>query len=477
MTKDLKKRTISSILWNAFDKVGFQLVAFLVGLVTLRLLTPRDFGIIGALTIFTALSNILIESGFTSAMIRRRNNTNAEYVAVLCFNLILSLFLYILLVYNSEAIAKYYCIPELEDLSSFLFLGILLNSLGIVQNIVLTKRLEFKKLSIPNITSAVVSGVVVVVLIFQGYGYWALAWQIVLQFAVKSVMLWILSDWRPREKPNFRVIKELFLFSFSLIATNLMNTFVRYVYNPVIGRNFGEERLGYYSEAYKFFFLPSSIVSSTFVGVAYPVLSELNGDDSRQLLYLRKIVKLIAYSIFPLLFGAMACFDHLVHVVLTEKWMPIVPYFRLMAVGGVIIPFHSLCLSVLTLKGFPRRAFVMELLKNTLLVLPLFFLRNDFEIILLLFSLFSVLSYIVDMFFLKIVVDYKIVQQLKDIFPSLFLSLVMSVVVYCVNFINCSEWLTLLLQIIVGILLYFGYNHLLGSRIQRDMFETILKIR
>lgn len=475
MKQDLKKRTITSIIWNAFDKVGFQLVAFCVGLVTLRLLSPRDFGLIGALAIFTALANILIESGFTQAMVRRKNNTNAEYVAVLCFNILLSFLFYLLLVFNADKIAEFYGMPELKELATFLFFSIILNSLSIVQNIVLTIRLEFKKMSIPNLLGALISGIVVVVLIFQGWGYWALAWQIVLQFGIKSVMLWVLSDWRPKERPDFKIIKELFAFSFSLIFSSLMNTFVRYIYNPIIGRNFGEVNLGYYAEAYKFFFLPTSIVSSTLGGVAYPVLSELNGENERQLLYLRKIIRLTAYAICPILLGAMACFDHLVQVVLTEKWLPIVPFFRLLALGGIVFPFHSLYLSVLTLKGFPKRSFLLELIKNTLIVVPLFFIHEDIEMMLILFSFCSFLSFVIDMFFLKKVLKFNIIDQVKDVFPYLFLSLIMAALVYWVNYIQLDHLLTLLLQIAVGVTFYLGCNFILGSKIQKEMFQILFK--
>ena len=149
--KNLKKETIISLLWNAFDKVGFQIIAFVIGLVTLRLLSPRDFGLIGALAIFTALSNILIESGFTSAMVRRSDNTNQEYSAIFCFNIIISILFYLLLYIFAGKIADYYQMEELIDLSRFLFLSIVFNSIGIVQNIILTKQLAFKKLSLSNI--------------------------------------------------------------------------------------------------------------------------------------------------------------------------------------------------------------------------------------------------------------------------------------------------------------------------------------
>lgn len=471
--KDLKKETILSLLWNAFDKVGFQVIAFAIGLITLRLLTPRDFGLIGALAIFTALSNILIESGFTSAMVRRKGNTGSEYSAILCFNLLISVIFYTLLYLSAGAIAAYYEMPELTELSRFLFLSILFNSLGIVQNIILTKKLEFKKLSIANMSGALTAGVVTIVMIMQGYSYWALAWQILLQAAIKCIMLWIFSDWRPSEKPDFSVIKEIFLFSFSLILSSLINTFVRYIYNPIIGRKFGEEQLGYYSEAYKFYILPSNIISSTIGGVSYPVLSKLNDDTSRQLLYLRKMVKITSFGIFPIMLGAMACFDNLVTIALTDKWKEIIPYFQILAIAGTVLPFHSLFLGLLTLKGFPKRNFAMECVRNILILTPLFFLHENITWMLWSFTIANILSLFVDMFFVSNVIPYKKREQIKDIVPYLFLSIIMAAVVYTINYAPLSTTVQLIIQIISGGLIYIGSCYFLGSTILKEILSHI----
>lgn len=475
MAQDLKKETTRSIIWNAFDKVGFQVVAFVVGLVTLRLLSPRDFGLIGALAIFTALSNLLTESGFTSAMVRRKHNTDAEYVAVLCFNVFLGVVFYSLLFLTSDRIADYYHMPELVPLSYFLFLSIIFNSFGVVQNIVLTRNLAFKKMSIASLVSAVVSGVVTIVLIFLGYGYWALAWQIVLQPAIRVILLWIFSDWYPKCAPDFSVIRELFMFSFSLIGSSLMNTFVRYVYNPIIGRYFGDERLGYYSESYKFYFLPVNIVASTFSGVAYPVLSKLNDDEPRQLNYLRKMMRMVAFSIFPILLGVMACFDNLVEVVLTEKWLPIVPYFRILAIAGLVGPMHSMCLNMMVVKGFPKKNFVMEGVRNGLTLLFLFLFHDSIEQMLWGFVAANLLSYVVDLFFVREVVCYSIKEQLRDIYPYLGISCFMAGLVYVVGWLDCSVTLRLILQLLVGVTAYFLPAKLLGSNVLNAVLDVLLK--
>lgn len=476
--KSLKQQTIFSLLWNAFDKIGFQLIAFIIGLITLRMLSPEDFGLMGALAIFTALSNILVESGFTSAMVRRKKNTEGEYTAIFLFNISLSLTFYLVLYGCAGLIADWYQMEQLTDLARFLFLCILFNSLGIVQNIILTKNLAFKKLSIANMTGALTAGVVTLILILHGFSYWALAWQILLQSSIKCLMLWFFSDWRPKEKPDFRIIREVFLFSFSLILASLLNTFIRYIYNPIIGRRYGEEELGYYSEAYKFFFLPSNIVSNTISGVSYPVLSQLNDEPQRQLTYLRKLVKMTAFGIFPILLGAMACFDNVVSCVLTSKWAPIVPYFQILAIAGTFIAFHTLYLGVITLKGHPKKNFAMELIRNLLILLPLAFLYTDIRWMLWGFTIANVISYLADTLFMSKVMNYRIIDQIKDIAPYIGLSLCMAATVYFVGISFAgrlaSHW-TLLLQIISGITVYIGGCHLFGSTIVKEISGILLK--
>ena len=193
MADNLKQKTTNSILWNAFDKVGFQLIALIVGIITARLLSPKDFGLIGSLAIFTILSNALIESGFSSAMIRRNNNTNAEYSAVFYFNFLISILFYIILFFAAPLIARFFKMPELCNLSRLLFVAVILNSLGIVQNIILTKKFAFKILTIVNIVSIFLSGIITILLVYKDFGYWSLAWQQVLQIGFRSLLLWVLS--------------------------------------------------------------------------------------------------------------------------------------------------------------------------------------------------------------------------------------------------------------------------------------------
>jgi len=471
MTDNLKQKTANSFLWNAFDKVGFQVIALVVGIITARLLSPKDFGLIGALAIFTILSNSLIESGFSSAMIRRNNNTNAEYSAVFYFNFFVSIIFYVMLFFAAPSIASFFNMPELCHLSRLLFFSIILNSLGLVQNIILTKNLAFKILTITNIVSVSLSGIITIILIYNGFGYWSLAWQQVLQVGFRSLLLWILSSWRLTKRVDFKVIGDLFSFSIFLLSNSIFGTIVKYVYNIIIGRLYSVQDLGYYSQAYKYQQIPSSIITSTLSGVAYPVLCELNNNPKRQLTYFRKIIRITAFAIFPIMIIFWLLAEPLFSIVLTDKWLPAVPYFQILAISGIVIPFHTLNLTLITVKGFPKRMFLLEIIRNILVMLSVFIFFRSIKSMLYGFLAASILSYLIDLFFIRETVHYKIKEQIADILPYGAISIVMGAIIYLLSIFNFNLYAKTLLQLICGGLFYFFTLYLLGSKVMKDAIE------
>ena len=220
----LKRKAAKSLFWNGLDKVGFQFIGLIVGIVTARLLSRDDFGHIAALAMFTYLSNVFIESGFTSAMVRRQNNTDRDYTAVLSFNVMLSIVFYALLFVCAPLIAAYFHTPLLTVLARVLFINIIINAFSIVQTIILTKQFRFRELAIADISGAVISGVITIIMAVKGFGYWAIAAQQITQTLCRTLLLWTLSQWRPVRQANFKVIRELFAFSASLILTSTIST-------------------------------------------------------------------------------------------------------------------------------------------------------------------------------------------------------------------------------------------------------------
>jgi O-antigen/teichoic acid export membrane protein len=474
MTGTLKQNTIKSFLWNIFEKAGFQFIALLVGIFTARMLSPRDFGLIGALAIFTQLSNIFVESGFTSTMVRRKHNENSEYSAIFIINLTLGILFYLILFFNAPFISYFFEMPELTNLSRFLFLAILINSIGIIPNIILTRSLSFQKTATANMISAIVSAIVTVLLVIYGYEYWALAWQQITQSIVRSVFLWIFSGWSI-SRPNFRILKEIFSFSFILLITSVFSTGVRNLYNLVIGKLYSATELGYYTQANKFQSIPSNIISTAVTGVSYPVLSKLNEEKNRQLLYFGKIIRVIAFMIFPLMLLLFTTAEELVTIILTEKWLPAVPYFRILIIYGLIFPLHSMNVSFLIVKGYPKLNFQLEIFRNGLYILFLALYSSSIEKMLIGYSFATVLSYIADMIFVQRRTSYTMLRQLKDIFPYFAISVITFFVIKGTKLIHTGPFLSLILQWAIAGIFYVTVLKLLGSRIIEEMISLVKK--
>lgn len=480
-------------MWNGVDKFFFQFVALIVGIITARFLSPQDFGFMGALAVFTMLSNILVESGFTSALIRRDGNTDNDYSAIFFVNILIAVVIYLILFFSAPYIALFFRMPELCSLSRFLFLSIIINSFGIVQNIILSKSLSFKVISLADLTSAVVSGVVTVLMVMNGFGYWALAWQILLQNVVRVAFLWVASSWRVSFHPSFGVIKEVFSFSSFMLFSSFINTVVKNIYSVIIGRLFNPAMLGFYSQANKYQQIPSTVIQSTISGVAYPVLSNLKDDEARQLMYLRKIVRIAACVIFPVMFGLAALMAPLVSILLTDKWLPAVPYFQIMVPVAVVLPFHALNTNLVLIRGFSKTNLLLEAVKNGLILLSVFAvyalasftscIEMDINWLLIFFSVANILSYLFDMFMSQRLAGYMVISQLKDILPYFLVSAVMFAVVSLLDYLNAEHALigskiaSTAVLMVIAVAFYAASLKILGSKVFDEAWSLIVKRR
>ncbi len=480
-------------MWNGVDKFFFQFVALIVGIITARFLSPQDFGFMGALAVFTMLSNILVESGFTSALIRRDGNTDNDYSAIFFVNILIAVVIYLILFFSAPYIALFFRMPELCSLSRFLFLSIIINSFGIVQNIILSKSLSFKVISLADLTSALVSGVVTVLMVMNGFGYWALAWQILLQNIVRVAFLWAASSWRVSFHPSFGVIKEVFSFSSFMLFSSFINTVVKNIYSVIIGRLFNPAMLGFYSQANKYQQIPSTVIQSTISGVAYPVLSNLKDDEARQLMYLRKIVRIAACVIFPVMFGLAALMAPLVSILLTDKWLPAVPYFQIMVPVALVLPFHALNTNLVLIRGFSKTNLLLEAVKNGLILLSVFAvyalasftscIEMDINWLLIFFSVANILSYLFDMFMSQRLAGYSVISQLKDILPYFLVSAVMFVVVSLLDYLNAEHALigskiaSTAVLMVIAVAFYAASLKILGSKVFDEAWSLIVKRR
>ncbi|MCQ2343791.1 MAG: lipopolysaccharide biosynthesis protein [Paludibacteraceae bacterium] len=474
----LKQETTKSFIWNFLDKIGYQLIALIVGIFTLRLLSPTDFGYTGALAVFTMLSNILVESGFTAALVRRENNNDREYTAALFFNIFLSVVLYGILYFTAGAIAAYFNMPPLKSLARIIFFAIIINSLTIIQTVILTKKLRFRNMTIANLGGMCVSALITLWMAATGWGYWALAAQQISQALVKAILLWVLSEWRPVAIcwADFRIIREILSFSALLIVSSAVTTIVKYIYTMFIGPRYTTDEVGYYSQAYKYHQIPHQVISSSIGGVAYSVLAKLNNDPQRQMNYIHRIMKLTAFITLPVMLGFYGVSENFIHVVITDKWMPLLPYLRLLLIGGISMPFIYMYLQLFNVFGKPKLNFLTEFSRNLLVILFLALLNDTITQILYGYIIACYVAMVGMSVTIAHVTGYRFVDQLRHMTPYVLLSIVMCLAVfYTPYFIRCNAVWQLLIQFLVGIAVYFGLAALFRLEVLSNLRDTLLK--
>lgn len=475
MPDSLKKQAISSLFWSSLDKIGVQVIQLVVSVITARILCPKDFGLIGALSIFILISNMLVISGFASALIRKEHVSREEYSAVFFFNTFVSAVLYVILYFCAPLIAGFFKMPELTNLSRLVFTSIILYSFSIIQISRLSREFKFKKLAAANITSFTLSGIITIILATHGFAYWAVAWQQVLTVGFTMIILWVTNPIKISLNPDFGFIKSSFKFSSTLLLTGFFNIITSNIYNVIIGKIYRVNELGYYSQARRYQQIPTTVFTQILQSVALPTFSKLNTDKERQLLYLRKMIRIAAFLIFPATAILIGLARPIIEIILSEKWLPSAFYFQLLLVGAVVFTFHTLFIQLFVAVGKVNKYFMLEQINNALVLIsiPIFF--GSINHLLIGFAAANIISYFIDIFVVNKQTKYRPLTHLKDIAPYAALSVGVYLIVYLGGMIPGNLYIkTILLAATAGVF-YFLMLYLLGSAVFKELLSLIKK--
>ena len=368
---ELGKKSISGVLWGGIERLLVQGIQFILGIVLARLLLPADYGLIGMLTIFFAISLAIVDSGFSQALIQRKNVTQTDYSTVFYFNLLTSLCIYASLYFSSPYIAAFFEEPRLTLITRVISLSILFNALSIIQIAKLTKALDFKSQTKCSVIAIVVSGIIGIYLAFLGHGVWALVIQMVSKSILNLLLLILFAWWWPSLVFSKKSLKSLFSFGSKLLASGLLNAVFNNLYYVVIGKFFSTKELGLYTRANQFQLLPSETLAVILQRVTLPVLSGIQDDKERLVHYYRKFIRFTALVTFPLMLGLAVLATPLISVVLTDTWIELVPYLRLLALVGLLYPIHALNLNLLKVLGRTDLFLRLEIYKKIAIVITL----------------------------------------------------------------------------------------------------------
>lgn len=364
----LKLRTARTLKWNTIDRVLSQVLYAVTGVVLANLLSKEDFGLVGALLVFQAFGILFVDSGFGSALLRKKQATRRDYSTVFWFNMAVGVGVYAVLFFCAPLIADIFQGDRrLIPLSRVMFLSFILNGLGLVQTTRLMKEMNVRQIAVANTVGLTVSGALGVILAVGGYGAWALVWQTVALAAVKTSWLWVTGHWWPEFSFSRRSLSEIWRVGLSVFSSSALNTFFLYIYSFVIGAFYCLAALGVYTQADKWSKMGSASISQVLTASFVPLLARVQDDAERFHRYMSKINRFTGFILFPVMAAIAVTGSPLFHTLFGEKWDAAIPLFRILTVRGIFVVLISLYTNYLLALGYARRLFVVEIIKDGLI--------------------------------------------------------------------------------------------------------------
>lgn len=463
MSKSLKHKTILSMIWSSIGKFGTLGISFISNLVLARLLLPSDFGYIGMLYIFLAVSQVFITGGLGSALIQKKDATHIDYTTVFYWNLAFSVFFVILLFFTAPAIATFYKMPLLKDILRVLSITLVINSFSIVQNTQLQKKLRFKELSIRSIIATLIGTTVAIVMALKGFGVWSLVFSNIVNGVASVLLLWNMSSWRPSFEFSKTSLKELFSFGSLMLLSSLVETIYTNLQGLIIGKAFSAKLLGYYTQARRLEEIPTLALSSIVNQVSFPVFSKIQDNKELLLNGVRKNIKAITYLNFPLMVLLIIIARPLIIFLYTQKWEESIPYFQILCVGAMLYTVNTINTNVIKSLGKSKIYFIIQFFKRFVgIILIIFSIKYGIEAMLWSIVVVYYLSFFVNGYVSGKLINYGVWRQTKDAGGYFLLSILTGLATYfsfSMLDIELTNLVQILLQVSIYAIIYFAFSY------------------
>lgn len=467
------QKVTTNIIWRFLERCGAQLVAFIVSLVLARLLEPETYGIVVLISVFTAILSIFMDSGLGTALIQKKDADDVDFSTVFYFNIVMGLIFYLIMFLIAPVIASFYNNEQLSNLIRVQSLILLIGSVKNVQQAFVSRKMIFKKFFFATISGTIGAGILGVVMAYNGFGVWALIFQSLFNNTIDAIILWFTVKWRPKWKFSFIRLKSLYRFGWKLLVSALIDTVYSKLRQFVIGKIYTPLDLAFYEKGEHFPNFIVSNINSSINSVLLPAMSNYQNDILRLKEMTRKSIKVATYIMMPMMVGLAVCSENIVTLLLTEKWLPCVFFMRIFCFTFAFYPIHVANLNAIQAVGRSDIFLKLEIIKKIIGLLALIatmFVSVKAMAMSLLIT--SVCSQIINSWPNKKLLNYSYIEQLKDIFPQMIASVAMGCVVFCEKFIPTNIWIKLPIQIISGIIMYYGLSKLF----KLDSFDYLKKI-
>ena len=457
---ELKEKTLSGVKWNAIGRFSTQGVSFVISILLARILTPSDYGVVGMIGIFMAIAQTFIDSGFGSALIRKKDCTDEDFSTAFYFNIVVGVVCYLILFLAAPLIANFFDTPILKDIVRVLSINLFLNSLSIVQTAKLTAAVDFKSQAKVSLVATIVSGCVGLAMAYSGFGVWSLVYQSVSSSAVRTLLLWMITKWKPLRIFSKQSFKYLFGFGSKILSASLLHTIYSNLTTILIGKFYTSKDLGYYSRGESLATLPSSNLTGILQSVTYPILSKMQDDDARLVSVYRKYIRITSMVIFFGMFLMAALAKPLILTLLTDKWLESVIFLQVFCFAYMFDHICQLNLNILYVKGRSDLVLRLEIIKKTISI-SMIVAAIPFGVLAICISraLYTQIALIINTYYTGKLFGLGYWEQVKDFIRYLVCSLIAVLPAFLLSFTSFPSGIALIVGGCFSCLIYWVFLH------------------
>lgn len=459
-----RKEVVQNFLWRFAERCGAQGVNFIVAIVLARLLDPSDYGVISMVTIFTNILNVFVDSGLGTALVQKKNADDLDFSTVFFFNFAVCLILYGLMFLAAPFIARFYRMDSLTPLIRVLSLTLVISGIKNIQQAFVSRKMEFRRFFFATLGGTLFSAVLGIWMAYRGAGAWALVAQQLSNAAIDTTILWLTVKWRPRRMFSLERLKSLFSFGWKLLVSSLLDTTYNNLWNLVIGKVYSSEDLAFYNQGQKFPNVIVTNINTSIDSVLLPTMSRVQDDRERVKAMTRRSITVSIYIMAPMMMGLAFLATPVVSLLLSDKWLPCVPFLRIFCITYMFYPIHTANLNAMKAMGRSDLFLKLEILKKAVGIAALLLtVRHGVFLMACSLLVTSFVSQIINAGPNKKLLNYGYLEQLRDILPGILLSVLMGIVTALVGLIPINRIIRIFLQVIAGAAFYIGVSELIRN--------------
>lgn len=476
--KHTKSIVIASLFWKLMERGGTSGIQFIVQIVLARLLLPESFGMVAIISVFISFANIFVQGGFNMALVQKKDADEKDFSSVFFLSLFLACLLYTVIFFTSPYIANFYQVQQLSTILRTLSLTLFIGAFNSIQNAYISRNMMFKRLFFSSLGAVVISGGIGILAAFLGMGIWALVIQQLISQLTISIILWFTVKWKPHLIFSFNRIRILFSFGWKLLVSNIIYILYQDLRTLIIGKIYDSSMLGFYNRGESFPKMVVSNIDGSIQSVMFPTFSAHQDDKQKLKNMIRRVIVTSSFLIFPAMVGLSVIAEPLIKILLTDKWIPAVPFLQIFCISNAIRPIQGVNLQIINAMG------------RSDINLKILFVKRTFEIVVLIISIpfgvyaialgtaiSSFFSMIINIYPNKSLLNYSYKEQFIDVLPSLLLSLIMGAIIYMFNFISIAPYQILIIQIITGFSVYMGLAKIFKLDSLNYIINTVKKFK